>query len=529
LSTSGVQEQRGRATPRVVHPFILAAFPVFSLLSSYVNSVPMHEAYRPALAAVCIALALNLFLRPVLHDAHKRGLAISVLLAFFFGYGALVGTLRRLIVLNGARALVLAAIAAVVGAAALYGLRRVRRDLSGVTSFLNKASVVAIIIPLCMLAVKHVRDMRGAERLPVPANTIEGFGTESHSTPSNEPPNIYFIILDAYARKDILADHFHFDNTEFLSSLKDRGFGIPEKARSNYCWTYLSLSATLNLDYLNPLVQDGEPVSRFLHDVMTQFQNSRVSAMLRSRGYEIVSFSSGYAATEVFDADVRKSPRVRLTEFENVLINMTPLRVPLNRMSDPWQYFLRRRQILYTLDQLPLLTPSPRPRFVFAHIVAPHPPFVLDAQGRPTHAPRPYGLLDGADFYALGGAREEYAAGYIEQLKYLNQCMIAVIDGILAASPNSVIILQGDHGSKSRFTEQVETTDLREAFSILDAIYLPGLDASALLHEDTSSVNTFRIVFNQLFNTRYPLLPEKSYFCRWLTPHQFLDVTDRLQ
>jgi hypothetical protein len=62
---------------------------------------------------------------------------------------------------------------------------------------------------------------------------------------------------------------------------------------------------------------------------------------------------------------------------------------------------------------------------------------------------------------------------------------------------------------------------------ILDAIYAPGCTDS--LPQRMTPVNTFRILFNCLFDTGLEMLPDRSYTYRDLTHlYDFIEVTDRL-
>jgi hypothetical protein len=62
-----------------------------------------------------------------------------------------------------------------------------------------------------------------------------------------------------------------------------------------------------------------------------------------------------------------------------------------------------------------------------------------------------------------------------------------------------VIIIQGDHGSM---------LDNENRFLILYAIYLPY--GTSEVYPSISPVNTYRVIFNQLFNTNFSLLGDKS-------------------
>ncbi|HOE02018.1 MAG TPA: hypothetical protein PKK24_02530, partial [Anaerolineaceae bacterium] len=87
---------------------------------------------------------------------------------------------------------------------------------------------------------------------------------------------------------------------------------------------------------------------------------------------------------------------------------------------------------------------------------------------------------------------------------YLHKRIIGVVDEILAQSEQPpVIIIQGDHGIPRLKSENAK-------FQILNAYFLPGVTDHGL-YPTISPVNSFRIVFNNYFNSDYELLPDKSY------------------
>jgi hypothetical protein len=58
---------------------------------------------------------------------------------------------------------------------------------------------------------------------------------------SNESPDIYHFILDAFGHSDTLKVIYNFDNSAFIDGPKKRGFIVPAGSRSNYQMTCLSL------------------------------------------------------------------------------------------------------------------------------------------------------------------------------------------------------------------------------------------------------------------------------------------------
>src|SRR5690606_9774336 len=63
-------------------------------------------------------------------------------------------------------------------------------------------------------------------------------------------PDIYYVIMDGYARSDTLKRDYGYDNSQFEGFLKEKGFHVIEDSRSNYRWTFLSLASSLNMEHL---------------------------------------------------------------------------------------------------------------------------------------------------------------------------------------------------------------------------------------------------------------------------------------
>jgi hypothetical protein len=174
------------------------------------------------------------------------------------------------------------------------------------------------------------------------------------------------------------------------------------------------------------------------------------------------------------------------------------------------------------LEQLQQVASIPGPKFVFTHLLIPHPPFVFDAQGGPLVPRYPFTLLDGDAFL---GTHEEYLHGYRDQVQYVNQVMEQVLGAILRESARPpVIVIHGDHGPGSGLDwESAEGTDLRERSSILSAYLLPGAPAGTV-YPSITPVNSFRLVLNHYFGTALELLPDRSYFSTWQQPYAFIAI-----
>lgn len=112
----------------------------------------------------------------------------------------------------------------------------------------------------------------------------------------------------------------------------------------------------------------------------------------------------------------------------------------------------------------------PRPKFVFAHILAPHPPFIFGENGEAAK----HGDCNGLDGSLFKGTAEDYRNGYPKQMAYISKKIQEAVDEILAKSnPPPIIIIQGDHGSSMLLDwESPKNSCLRERTSILNAYYI---------------------------------------------------------
>ena len=338
-------------------------------------------------------------------------------------------------------------------------------------------------------------------------------------------PDIYYLIFDGFAGPNILLKYYDTDILYFIQQLEKRGVYVANESKSNYSMTISSLPSSLNMNYWDELARNEIkdvgwiPVIPLLHDNL-------VSNYLHNRGYDLVTFPSGFWPTEDFQTDMKISPLINLNEYQENLLLYTP--VP--RIFPSILYDNHRNRINFTLNSLKNITNEERPIFVFAHILTPHPPFIFDGEGNPVHPQRTYNHFDADDYRKLGGTTAEYQEMYSDQLNYIFSEILEMIDGILLESESPpILIIQGDHGPGSLVSQShFEENNLDERFSIMNAYYFPDKDYSSL-YPSITPVNTFRVILNKYFEENLPLLPDKNYFSILYHPYEFIDVTEILK
>jgi len=517
---------------RVFHPVLLAAYPVLALWAFNVDWLRPQEPLRPLLLSVGAALLLLVILAQLLHDWDRAGILVSVLMILFFSYGHLYEAMKSLgLGASLGRHRYLGPLFLAAGIALLWIVRRIRRPAAA-TGVLNIVALAALALPLIAIGRSTYNRLSVGDHGPDPAITL-------HLPESGRPPDIYYLIVDAYARQDTLDRVFEFDNTPFLSFLEDRGFYVAGDSRSNYAQTGLSLASSLNFNYVEALIPGlgEETVGReFLWNLI---KHSEVRRQLESLGYVTVAFSTGLAGTEWTDADIYLTAGsvdedlglVGANPFESLLIQTSLLRlasdgvVALPRFVPDvrYPYEVHRNRIRNIFEGLKDLPPTAEPKFVFGHIISPHPPFVFAADGSPVTPDEPFTLR--FTFDASDPSNEDYRRGYRDQTIFVNDQLQEVVDAILENSEvPAVIIIQGDHGPDSG---SGRVSYIQERMTNLSAYLLPT--GASGLYPGITPVNSFRVVFNELFGGEFPMLEDRVLYSEYVDPYDFQDVTEDIQ
>ena len=344
---------------------------------------------------------------------------------------------------------------------------------------------------------------------------------------SGRAPDIYYIVLDDYGGEHAMRHLLEFDNSPFLEALQRRGFYVVPRATTNYPRTELSLASSLNMQYVDALVDQrtGEN-STPLRELI---ENDAVPRALKKRGYLYVNVGSwlGTTATNP-QADINVTLGHGLSEFSNALLQGTALEPVVESFGtldwDRQQY----ERVLFQYGQLARTERLRGPKFVFGHILMPHWPYIVDADGRfDDHRIRPGARWDPVT------RQSQIAEAYLEQLEFTNRKTLALIDALLdrPVASRPVIVLQSDEGfytwlqSGSRATDR----DLEQHFNILNAYYLPRVRRPGL-YPTITPVNTFRLIFRAYLGARMSLLPDRNYVQKDKRDlYVFLDVTARVR
>jgi hypothetical protein len=505
------------------YALVLAAYPLLYIAVTNPGQVAAADVLPVVAAGIAAAALMVALLRPLVGNWATAGLGAAALVLLFYLYGpanewwldwvrssleqqAAVRTWYR------AQPQLAHSIAwAIIAVGCLYWLRRnATRVPHAITGGLNAAAAVLAVLLVVQAGLNQARDDGAAgEAAPKAA--------EPPPKPDAKPrPDIYFIVLDGYARADILAKYYGFDNAPFLDGLRRRGFQVSDRSRSNFYWTFLSLGSALNFDYVQDVVaRQLDPQSRDRTELYRILRDNRAARFLRERGYRFVHLQStwgGTASNSYADEFLPCHSGIFGNEYLRAVADASWLRALESKASlDVANCHLQN------LATLAAQAKAPGPKFVFAHFVPPHHPYLFDRHGNVLRR------ATMSDQFELQRRLWENRPAYAGQLAFITRRIHEVVGRLLDESPTPpVIILISDHGPNLR--SGLDAAEQREVrLANLTAMYLPGAP-DGFLPPDATPVNHLRRVFDLYFDAGLPLLPDRYFVSEYQSPFDLTEV-----
>lgn len=501
------------------HPLLFGLYPIMSLWLANYDSIPAADVFRPALVTTLVILGGAALLRLARLTTGQVAGLLSLSAVMFFSYGHIIYWLAE--IHNQGNELLspvtFTLLFIVVWAFGIFGVIRWMHGTMFMHVFLN---ITAGLLTL-LLVFQIVSNEFGYIKL-AQSGTFQKFDITQHSPVRQQPgaqPDVYYIVLDGYGSESALKQFLSFDNSYFYNELKERGFYVAEESTSNYANTAPSLASSLNFQYLDGLPEAVGSNSNNYRPLREIIQNNQVMAFFDRSAYTTTALETGFSITEIKGADVYRTVQTGPNNFEAMLLTNS-LSLLWTRDLTSYQY---RNRITAVLEQVGRLADIPSPKFVFAHVMAAHPPFVYGVDGE-VRSSAAQVVTD------TGGRNDfiEHREAYQAQVRYINRFVLAMVDEILRGSPTEpVIVIQGDHGSGLYMNWQsAEETCFTERKSILNAYYFPG-GKTEMLYPTITPVNSFRVIFNTYFGADLPLLEDRNYFSLFESPYQMIEVTNQ--
>jgi len=490
-----------------VSPILLGLYPVLYIYSLNLGLVAPSVLWNPLMIAFMAAIALNGFCALCVRDWRRGALVADTVLFFSYLLTSFIDAYFPWIYESSLSQLAGCFIIVMIVAAAWTVGRILRKtaEWRPWTAIANVCIALLLVSPLLQIGWFHLTILK-PQTGPPPA------------TVRNVPrPDVYYVILDGYTRADILAQYFGYDNKPFIRFLWRKGFYVASQSQSNYAYTYLSLASSLNMEY----IQDINAAPGQQAECIRRIENNIVMRIFMANGYRVMKYAPTWLIRDQEPyTETTFNPRT-VNEFENLVLKQFLLSAFL-KQGVMNMYKVRA---LYTLHRLETIPQGRRPKFIFAHVLCPHPPYVFDREGN-TPEPKIYA-------HRPAGSHDWYPKSrYADQVHYLNTLVEKTIDGILKNSKTPpLIIIQGDHGAACDGTSDHPTPLMvRERISILNAYYVPP-EVRKQLYPTITPVNTFRLICSYLFQGHFTLLPDRSYYSGPMDvlPYKFKDVTNLLE
>ncbi len=499
---------KGRLT---LYPLLFAANPILVLWADNAGKVAFADVARALTVTAVLTLVLIWLFRLAMKNPAKAAIAASVVLIAFFSFGPVFEMVTKKTIAGFAfgRIRYLYPMWILLMIAAIWALAKTRRDVSQIARFLTMMGVVLVALSVVRIGVHAAGSYSHAKRdgwnAAIASECANARGLRGNI--KKPLPDIYYIILDCYLRQDVLKSRYHFDNSRFINSLTKKGFYVADKSRSNYPCTNMSLSSSLNYDYLDSVQRAVG--TKLTYDAQAHvIADNKIARVLKELGYKYVFFPTGYDISTLSPAaDYYMSQSLlSTTQFDYILLQTSMLRVlPISAK----QHRDKLLGILHMLGDVPKIKD---PTFTFAHVICPHGPYVFDKNGGlPAESKLDPSAIADAHEYRL----------YLDQMTYLNKLVEKTVDKILARSSTPpIIIIQADHGDGFDMSFQdgkavPDPKETRERYitdwtSIFNAYYFPRGKSKAL-YPTITPVNSFRVMLNEYFGARYRLLPDESY------------------
>jgi hypothetical protein len=504
----------------VIHPILIAAFPVVSLCASNIELRPIRSFTEPLVAVVFLTCLLTGLFWLVFRDLRRAGFASSILVFLFFAYGPFYNSVRGNMlfgVVVGRDRYLMPLVTVLVLSTVLYAWRA-KGGIAVCTVLLNVMAVSILALPVATVVSFTMREKERAPR------TSDEPYRELFDMPGVADRDIYYIVPDRYQGSKTLEKYFRFKNARFEAFLSKKGFYVARDALANYPRTSFSVPAALNMEYVNWLGDKLGTDSRDLKPLLSLLQEHRVGRILKRMGYSYVQIGSHWQPTA---SNVMADKEYRYAYANDaslaLILNTFAFRANkhfglLDDYLDPWRIYWHSTPRQF--KRLKEVASMKEPTFTFAHFLLPHPPFIFDGHGRYITRPE--------------SKKRALSRLVTEQVTYTNKKLMGLIDHLLDVPEDKqpIIIIQADEGQippglGHKSWRGATDRQLEYKFRIMSAFYFPGVDQSKM-YPRISNANAFRLLFDLYYGADLEILEDRSYVSEGRL-YELTDVTRRIR
>jgi hypothetical protein len=520
------------------HPFLVAIFPVLIIYSQNIGRVEIEQLFLPIILAVGLAFGLYYFFKLVIKNENKSAIIVTLILIILFSYGHIYYLLSDVALdeFDIARNIYLIPAFVLVLGISVFFTIKTKRVLNNATSIINVISIVLVLVAIANVSLVAAEisscDMCANQELFYERIDFSSY-FEPHEFSISEydkPPDVYYLILDEYARNDVLLEYHEFDNTEFTEFLQDKGFHVAKNSFANYSMSVSSIPSIMNMGYVNFLKDEiGSEVRNYkplIENDYGLYANNQVIKNFKEMGYKIVTFNTVTYGVENPLSDITVCHK-NTHLLDNRLVDAVARTTMFGYFVERWSEDEMRQVVVCALDEFSEVSEQfDEPVFVWAHVMLPHPPWIFGPNGEHVIPGKPLLITDNPEFRDSGW---EPKRQYIQQVEFANKKTISIVEEILEKDSYSIIIIQGDHGTawdiQGNAWVEPSKEDVYQRLRNFDAIYFPDEEKRKNLDDNRTLINTFRTVFNAYYGSDYELLENKVYWSYNAKPYDYKDVS----
>lgn len=331
-------------------------------------------------------------------------------------------------------------------------------------------------------------------------------GNLSEPTVNGKKPDIYYILFDEFSGFEPMREYWHNAEVDgFVNFLESKNFQIIEDSHGSSTNSIHQMATRLN--YKNfPYRNVSEfSFSKESEEWYDKISDNQVLKFLKQEGYTTITFipfQFANLSSKTIKSDitynVKDIPATTFSVYFDEFWILVADKTMLKELSSVYKKLgtdSHSNFIFFTINKISNLRDISSPKFIYAHLLFPHSPYLFDKNGN-LNLPSAYN--DNA--YYLGN--------YNYSMKIAQEIVNHILEEANSDNP-PVIILQSDHGFRN-FSEdngfKNQLSDFPEEYktSILYARLMPGYTPSYSAQE-SDPINTFPILFNYLFDANIPL------------------------
>lgn len=461
----------------------VSLFPCFFLFFHNVGTATINDLVRISSVisiASLILFALNYF---ILRNIGKAALFTNLIMGIFLYFGYIEKTVERLLPMLYYWHVALICLFLIIQ----IGILIYKKMPTKIAGQLNNGLLyifAGLILFNGILTIPKVIETVSRSSSGNHTSTTTQMNSQA-SVENKKLPNVYYFIFDEYAGINSIKRYCNYDNSGFYDSLEQLGFTTSKNSVNETIDTYTEIPNLLQLRKVNT-------VDMTANEKKENLKNPYLLIFMRENGYSINALdSSNYQFIDASQTDSRLAEGFSSTygTFNSYIIKNTIL-YPLYGREDHEKEIVEMNNMFdYGMESSKKAESN---QFTVGYFSFPHVPFIVDENGKKT---------DDTDRLNLRDPNI-----YLGQFKYASKKIIEMLSEIIENDPNSVIILQSDHGyrlpSHLKFWYGISEYDLTVESpyerNILDAVYYKG---EKLEINDLSGLDTLKLVLNKLLDT----------------------------